>query len=227
MTQNPVTFLFTDLENSTELLGRGADEGAQQTLRAHHRLLKRFLGPHHGLNVRWLGDGLLVVFVSADDALACAVAIQQAAQRRPARDRLPIRIALHAGDVPRDEPDYFGTSVVIARRLCDHARAGQILSSDLVAGLLAEQHASTLCNLGPLVLNGLRAPLSAHEVLYRREEPSALLNEPPFVGREAELGRLTARLRLAKGGSGGLAMLVGEPGIGKTRTLQEFGETAR
>src|SRR5262249_39815327 len=141
--------------------------------------------------------------------------------------RLPIRIALHAGDVPRDEPDYFGTWVVMGGRLCNHARAGQILSSDLVAGLLAEQHASTLCNLGPLVLNGLRAPLSAHEVLYRREEPSALLNEPPFVGREAELGHLTARLRLAKGGSGGLAMLVGEPGIGKTRRLQEFGETAR
>src|SRR5262245_55597711 len=46
MTQNPVTILFTDLENSTELLGRGADEGVQQTLRAHHRLLKRFVGPY-------------------------------------------------------------------------------------------------------------------------------------------------------------------------------------
>jgi DNA-binding CsgD family transcriptional regulator len=58
-------------------------------------------------------------------------------------------------------------------------------------------------------------------------ETGAFLSRTPFVGREDESGRLRARLEEARAGRGGLVMLVGEPGIGKTRTAEEFAVYAR
>jgi class 3 adenylate cyclase len=123
----PVTLLFTDLVNSTELLARVGDEQAQRIFQAHRRLLKDTVAAHGGQEVKWLGDGMMSVFASAADAVRAAVAMQQAARRRAAGERLALRVGLHAGEVLREETDYFGTPVVIARRLCDHAQAGQIL----------------------------------------------------------------------------------------------------
>ena len=108
----PVTLLFTDLVNSTELLQRVGDERAQRILRAHHRLLKDAVAAHGGQEVKWLGDGLMTVFASAADAVRGAVAMQQAARRRAAGERLALRVGLHVGEALRDETDYVGTPVV-------------------------------------------------------------------------------------------------------------------
>src|SRR5262245_22870556 len=56
---------------------------------------------------------------------------------------------------------------------------------------------------------------------------TALLDRPPFVDREPELGRLELHLRRARDGRGGLALVAGEPGVGKTRLLEEVMESAR
>ena len=144
----PVTLLFTDLVNSTELLQRAGDEQAQRIFRAHHKLLKNAVAAHGGQEVKWLGDGLMAVFVSPADAVRCAIEMQQAARRRIAAERLAIRVGLNVGDALRDETDYMGLAVVIARRLCDHAQGGQILCSALVTGLLAGRQAFTFRDCG-------------------------------------------------------------------------------
>src|SRR5215468_4834208 len=223
----PVALLFTDLVNSTELLQRVGDERAQRIFQAHHRLLKDTVAAHGGQEVKWLGDGLMTVFASAADAVRGAVAMQQAARRRAAGERLALRVGLHAGEALREETDYFGTPVVIARRLCEHAQAGQILSSGVVVGLLAGRQAFRFSELGPFELKGLGTPVAAYDVPYQQDEPAALLTQTPFVGRTAELGRLNQRLRDARAGHGGVVLLGGEAGIGKTRTLEELAETAR
>lgn len=227
MGSGPVTLLFTDLVNSTELLARAGDEQAQRVFRAHHRLLKRCVAAHDGEEVKWLGDGMMTVFSSTADAVRCAIAMQQAARRRAAGERLWIRVGLNVGEVRRDESDYFGMTVVIARRLCDRAEAGQILCSALVPGLLAGQPDFSFREGGLVELKGLNSPVSACEVLYQQDHPTALLTHTPFVGRVSELARLTAKLRDTRAGYGGIAMLAGEPGIGKTRLLEELAETAR
>src|SRR5262249_51306334 len=163
----------------------------------------------------------------AAEAVRCAIAMQQAARRRAAGERLSIRVGLNVGEVKREESDYFGTPVVIARHLCDRAEGGQILCSAVVPGLLVGQSAFTFRECGPIEINGLAAPVSACEVLYRGDQPTALLTHTPFVGRTNELARLAAKLQEVRAGHGGLVMLAGEPGIGKTRTLEEFAETAR
>jgi len=222
----PVALLFTDLANSTELLQQLGDERVQRLLRAHHKLLTHAVGAHGAQEVRWLGDGLMTVFVSTADAVRCAIALQQAARRRAVGERLSVRVGLHVADALREETDYFGVPVAIVRRLCARAQGGQILCSGLVAGLLAGQQAFTFRDCGLLELTGLAAPVAASEVLYRHYEPAALLAHPPFVGRAAELTKLTHHLQEACAGRGGLVLLAGEPGIGKTRLTEEFTESA-
>src|SRR4030042_4849371 len=76
-----VTFLFTDLERSTESLQKLGDDEAQVLWRTHFGLLRNAVAARGGQEVKNLGDGLMVVFASALDALACAVAMQQAGHR--------------------------------------------------------------------------------------------------------------------------------------------------
>jgi adenylate cyclase len=143
-----VALLFTDLVNSVELLQQLDDERAQRILRAHYKLLKHAVAAHGAQEVKWLGDGLVTVFVSTADAVRCAIALQQAARRRAAGERLSVRIGLNVAEALREETDYFGTPVAIARRLCERAQGGQILCSGLVAGLLAGQQAFSLRDCG-------------------------------------------------------------------------------
>ncbi len=86
-----------------------------------------------------VGDGLLIMFDSAVEAVAAAAAIQErVATALAAADTADgrVRVGLHVGEPIRDEGDYFGRPVVIARRLCDAAGPGQILASDLVRELV-------------------------------------------------------------------------------------------
>jgi len=222
-----VTLLFTDIVNSTELLRRAGDETAQRVFEAHHKMLSAAVAANGGHEVKWLGDGLMVAFPSAADAVRCAVAMQHSARRLAAGERLPLRVGLHVGDALKKESDYFGTAVVVARRLCESAAGGQILCSALVAGLLAGRKTFNFRNLGGLSLKGIPALLDACEVLYERENPLAALQRPPFVGRAAEIARLMRHFEEVQAGRGALVMLVGEPGIGKTRILEEFTDIVR
>src|SRR5262245_48730643 len=93
-----VALLFTDLANSRELLERAGDEATQGLLRAHYRLLKTAVGMGGGHEVKWLGDGWMVAFRAAVDAARCAIAMQQAAQRRAVGTRLAVRVGLNVGE---------------------------------------------------------------------------------------------------------------------------------
>jgi class 3 adenylate cyclase/tetratricopeptide (TPR) repeat protein len=226
------TILFTDLVGSTELMGRVGDERAQGLFAAHHQLLADAVSAHGGSELQWLGDGLMVAFASTADAVRCAIAMQQAAARGTgAAERLAIRVGLNAGEILRQETGtgsgYFGTPVVTARRLCDRAGAGQILCTSIVSGLLAGRAAFRFRDLGPSELKGLADSVSVCQVVYDADLGTALPVQTPFVGREGELARLAQRLDAARAGRGGLAMVVGEPGIGKTRTLEELAARAR
>jgi class 3 adenylate cyclase len=221
------TILFTDLVNSTALMQRAGDEDAQRILKSHYQLLRDAVSANGGNEVKSLGDGLMVAFASAADALRCAIMMQQSSRRTAGGQRLSIRVGVNAGETAMEDGDLFGTPVVVARRLCDRADAGQILCSAVVEALLAGRQAFAFRDVGELDLKGIAAPAPAREVIYDAEQPGAFLTRTPFVGRGTEMARLHARLDETRAGRGGLVMIVGEPGIGKSRTIEEFCEIAR
>jgi tetratricopeptide (TPR) repeat protein len=165
-------------------------------------------------------------FSSTAEGIRCAIRIQQTARRPIEGARFEIRIGVHVGEVLRREDGYFGVPIVMARRLCDSAIAGQILCSKLIADMLAARQSFAFRELGELSLKGIPAPTAVSEVVYERNDAAALLNRTPFVGRAEQMKRLSTKLEEACNGHGSIAMLQGEPGIGKSRTIAEFSDLA-
>jgi class 3 adenylate cyclase/tetratricopeptide (TPR) repeat protein len=226
-TSELVTILFTDLVGSTELLSRAGDEEAQRIFRAHHNLLAEAAAAHGGEEVKWLGDGLMVAFASAAGALRAAIAMQHACRRPVHGEQLAIRVGLNVGEALRETTDYFGLPVVVARRLCDRAQAGQILCTEVVASLLGSRAEFAFCDLGKLELKGVTQAVAAFELRSEAAPFRGIPSRMPFVGREAERRRLEQRLTEAIAGRGGAVMVAGEPGIGKTRLAEELAEQAQ
>jgi class 3 adenylate cyclase len=173
-----VVLIFTDLVGSTQLLDRLGDDAAEEVLRTHLSLLRQVVADSGGHEVKSLGDGLMVVFPSALQALGCAVAMQRAVaeqRRHGASHGLELRVGVHAGEPVQDDDDFFGTAVVVAKRLCDLAQGGEILASDLVAGLLGSRGGFRFRPVGPLHLKGLARPLAAVAVEWESAERAAEL----------------------------------------------------
>ena len=236
-----VTFLFTDVVGSTERLAHLGETAAEEARQAHFGMLRAAVAAHHGTEIKNLGDGLMVAFGSPLAAVGCAVAMRQAVARQdqPHSKSLGIRIGLHAGEPMRDEGDFFGTAVVIAKRLCDRAEGGQILASGLVRELVGRRGEETFTFrfLGGLALKGLAEPVATCEVIWASpahepsDEMTGLLPLPrplsreerlPLVGRAGELARLEEAWAAARSGERQLVLLAGEPGIGKTRLTADF-----
>src|SRR3989442_247413 len=129
-----VTLLFTDLVGSTELSERLGDDAAEHHRRDHFRLLGEAVVDAGGRQGQTTSDGMMAAFPSALDAVRCAVAIQRgvAASDNPTSAGVAVRIGINAGEAIEDEGDYHGTAVNVAARLCQAARGGQIIASDLV-----------------------------------------------------------------------------------------------
>jgi class 3 adenylate cyclase len=182
--------LFTDLADAQTAPPRADEERAQDLLRVHHDLLSDVVRDCGGSQeVRSLGDGLVVAFASASDAVEAAVAMQQAARRPVGGVRLPIRVGLNVGETLQDDREHFGTTVVVARRLCDQARSGQILCSALVVELLARGRTFRFQGRRRLCLDGVATPVDACEVLY---DDVRALGAPSSVLRQGGVERGSA-----------------------------------
>jgi class 3 adenylate cyclase len=221
-----LTVVLTDLVGSTEHLQRVGDVAGHQLFHLHHKLLGDAVEANGGKELQWLGDGVLAAFSSAANAVRCAITMQQTTRAPGGSARFEIRVGIHLGEITHRDDGYFGLPVVAARRLCDAADSGQILCSRMISDLLASRPAFEFRNRGEMKLKGLPAPIGVCEALYEQNDPVALLNRTPFIGRAEPLKRLSDRLSETVNGRGGVIMLRGEPGIGKTRLLEEFASEA-
>ena len=134
------TILFTDMESSTALTQRLGDAAAQELLREHNTAVRNGLSMMGGTEIKHTGDGIMASFPSASRAITCAISIQAAVAARNAAspdNPIGVRIGLNAGEPVAEDKDLFGTAVQLARRVCDHGEAGQVLVSDVVRQLTA------------------------------------------------------------------------------------------
>ena len=129
------TFMFTDIERSTNLVEALGDEAWQGVLRWHDETLRSLFADHKGEEVVATGDGFFVGFDSPDEALACAVAIQRrlAEQRRTSGFAPQVRIGVHAAGATQVGRNFTGKGVHEASRIAALAAGGEIVSSRATA----------------------------------------------------------------------------------------------
>jgi len=230
--QGTLTILFTDVVGSTELRGRLGDEATEELRRRHDQMLAQAVEANNGQVVKGLGDGVMATFTGASDAVAAAVAIQQAVDRLNRSVTTPslvaVRVGLSAGDVTSEDGDVHGTPVIEASRLCGAAQGGEILAAEVVR-VLAGSGGPGCDPVGALDLKGLDHAVATVRVVWepRRESAipmPALLTDVGriFVGRDGELQRLEQLWKEAVAGDLRLGLLAGEPGVGKTRLAAEL-----
>jgi class 3 adenylate cyclase/tetratricopeptide (TPR) repeat protein len=222
-----VTILFTDLVGKTDLALRIGQEPADKLHLEHLALLREAIVAANGREVKSVGDGLMVAFSSAAAAVGCAAVVQQRTELRNRRGEheLGVRIGVSLGDAMREDGDYFGRAVVEAARLCALARGGQVLLADVIRVMVGRRGDHLFLPVGELELKGIPEPVAACELVWN-PLPTAGLPLPPrlrivpetaYVGRERLRARLSELWELARSGARQVALLAGEPGIGKTR----------
>ena len=220
-----MTFLFS--QPASDAGGLDAPDAVR---RAHLQLLRRAAAPSRALKV--LGEGVIIVFSSAVEAVACAQAVQRAAAGPAGAGQSPPRVALHAGEPIADEEQYLSSEVVLAQRLCRAAADGQVLVSSVVRGLVDARREYSFRPWEPE--GGDQFDVECFELEWRPADtgghlaPAALPASglSTFVGRAAELDALEAAWDRARTGERQLVFLTGEPGIGKTSVARELAARA-
>ena len=163
-----ITFLFTDIERSTELARLlGPDFGR---LRSEHRLvLRAALGDHGGHEIDTAGDGFFVAFERAGDATAAAIAAQKGLLRLDQRGEasLRVRMGLHSAEPYSDEGGYVGVGVHRAARICAAGHGGQILLSNATAGIVEDLGLAgvELLDLGEHKLKDIERPQRLFQIV--------------------------------------------------------------
>jgi class 3 adenylate cyclase len=177
--QGQVTFLLTDIEGSTELLGR-LDRAYAAVLADIRRLVRAELRRAGGHEVSARGDDVFAVFERAPGALEAALGIQRAmrAANWPGGRDVRLRIGLHRGRPALTDTGYVGLSVHAAARICFAAHGGQIVLSSAVQAALAEPlpDGVQLKALGAWRFRGLPEPVE----LFQAEAPDLLADFPPL-----------------------------------------------
>ena len=228
------TIYLVDLVGSTKLATSVGPARADELRDQFFGLLQEAIEASAGREFKNTGDGLMVAFSSASAAVSCAILTQQLFERRyRARDQqLHVRIGIGTGESTVKDGDYFGMPATEASRLCDRAPADGILVSPLTKMLAGRIDGGRFESAGELELKGIPEPMEAFSVVWERlaDEagsplahgwplPSVLRSVPriAYVGRLEERGLLEQARAFARAGSRQVALLSGEPGIGKTR----------
>jgi class 3 adenylate cyclase len=136
-----VTFVFTDIEGSTQLLQELGDEGYGQVSGDHRRLVRETFGARGGTEIDTQGDAFFFSFPRARDAVAAAVDTQRAldAHDWPDGKEVRVRMGVHTGEPHVGEEGYLGLDVVRAARISAAGHGGQILISETTRALLGNQ----------------------------------------------------------------------------------------
>jgi class 3 adenylate cyclase len=173
-----ITFLLTDLEGSTELLGR-LDDRYAALLADVRRLVRAGVRSGGGREASARGDDVFAVFERAPAALEPALAIQRAMDAGAWPDGIDVRlrIGMHRGRPALTETGYVGLSVHAAARICFAAHGRQIIMSSAVRAAIIESlpEGVGLTSLGAWRFRGLPEPVD----LFQVDAPDLPADFPP------------------------------------------------
>jgi class 3 adenylate cyclase len=240
-----VSALFADIVGSTALAERLEPEDFTALIGGCVDRMCRAVEQFGGVIDAYMGDGIAAFFgfpaASEDDAERAAMAalkivraIENYAHEVQATwelSELSVRVGVNSGQVAigvvgaaQRHPVALGDTMNVAARLQAAAEPGSILIGGTTARKLRGRF--LLSPLGHIAVRGRATPVEAWRLLHARrdgprQEPRAL------VGRASETEKLTAAAAAVRRGEGQIVLLVGEPGIGKTRLLEWFRDHVR
>jgi class 3 adenylate cyclase/predicted ATPase len=231
-----VTVMFCDLVDSTGIASRLDAEEWRDLVGAYLDAASAAVTEMGGKVAKKLGDGLMALFGyplaqenDAERAVRAALAIQRALAELnrknadTAKPALAARIAIESGPVVVDASgEIFGDVPNIAARAQALAEPGSVVVTARVqrqvAGLFVAEER------GSYELKGVPEPVTLFRMIrasgVRRRAGQRHLT--PLVGRDEEIGMLLRRWERARQGDGQLVQIVGEPGLGKSRLIEEF-----
>ncbi|HEX6763529.1 MAG TPA: adenylate/guanylate cyclase domain-containing protein [Gaiellaceae bacterium] len=239
-----LTVLFADLVDSTRIAGELDPEDMRDLVLAYQEACTGAIASRSGFVAQYLGDGVLAYFgypqAHEDDArLAVAAGLAIADSVRAVRDRfrrpdLDVRVGLHTGEVVvgsaanslrKDQDLAVGETVNVAARLQALAAPGSVVVSESTRALVEGFY--VLESLGELELKGVARAVRAfhvHGATPARTRLDAVVERglTPLFGRDQELRELFGHWESVGEGTGGVVLLSGEPGIGKSRLAYEL-----
>ncbi|MDB5514983.1 MAG: hypothetical protein JWQ17_1741 [Tardiphaga sp.] len=234
-----LTVMFCDLVGSTALSARLDPEDLQELLRAYFARVDDVAGRHGGFVAKYLGDGALVYFgypqAHEDDterAVRAGLAlVDSVSELTAAGKRLSARVGIATGLVvigdlvgmgEAQERGIAGETPNLAARLQGLAENGAVVIAETTRRILGDLF--ELSALKPSSLKGFAEPVLAWRVIGEGRAESRFealhgTRVTPLVGRDEELDLVLSRWRQVQEGSGHVALISGEPGIGKSRLV--------
>ena len=185
-----VTFVFSDVEGSTELLKRLGDHYAE-LISDHRSIVRETFGAHGGVEIDAQGDAFFFAFARARDAVAAAVEAQRAHAEHswPDGGHVRVRMGLHTGEPAVGEEGYLGLDVVRAARICTAGKGGHVLVSEATRVLLGVSlpQGVSVHPMGERRLKDLDEPERVYElVIDGVEQPEPAARTPVEVEADAD-----------------------------------------
>jgi WD40 repeat protein/class 3 adenylate cyclase len=185
-----VTFLFTDIEGSTQLLKRLGGDRYGEALAEHQRILRDVFAEQGGREIDTQGDSFFIAFRRAKDAVAAAIACQRllAEHAWPEGTELRVRMGIHTGEPVVGSERYVGLGVHRAARISSAGHGGQVLVSQATRELLRDDplQDASLRDLGEHQLKDMDGPERIFQLLAPglEEDFPALNAAAPTLLRE-------------------------------------------
>jgi len=166
------TVMFTDIVGFTEFNALRGDEEALALLAVQDVIVRGEIGPGARI-VKELGDGLMLWFGDACEAVRAGLRMQERFEEETTKTDTPlwVRIGLHAGRQRPRGDDLIGHDVNVAQRIMDLAGSGEVLASEAtVKAIEAPPDDVEFAQLGPAVMKGIPTPINLYRVERRFDD---------------------------------------------------------
>ena len=239
-----LTVVFADLTGSTAVFEKLGNVRAVQAITRLTQWIGQVCEMHNGLVVKYLGDGVLILFKESRDAVVAAIELQKIHYNRingwPQPLKMRLQIGMARGDVVKQDGDCYGDAVNVASRLSDLSGSEQILASESVIEQLPGTFTVQSRRLGPMIMRGRTESCIVHRIEWQDETTSEVFTMPASLmtsrvdkknAQQAniELSWLDHRLRFTSdelpvylGRDAGVQFVVQDPRVSRKHAVIEW-----